>query len=90
MPRPALRSRSLRQLKRRTPGGRPTILYQRRRPELAKCASCKAILGGVPRLRPSGISKLSKSKLRPSRAYGGNLCPSCLKVKIKQKVLNLG
>ncbi len=84
-----MRSRSLRQLKRSTPGGRSTTLYERRRPENAKCASCRCVLSGVPRLRPSGISKLAKTKHRPSRAFGGNLCPSCLKVKIKERALSL-
>ncbi|HLD57344.1 MAG TPA: 50S ribosomal protein L34e [archaeon] len=87
--RPALRSRSLRQLKKSTPGGRHTTLYERRRPETAKCASCKGKLSGVPSLRPAKLSKLAKTKHSPNRAYGGNLCHSCLKVKIKERVLNL-
>ncbi len=89
MPRPALRSRSLRQLKRATPGGKAKIHYERRRPEIAKCASCKGQLGGVPRLRPSKLSKLAKTQHRPSRPFGGNLCHNCLKTRIKQKVLSL-
>jgi large subunit ribosomal protein L34e len=86
MPRHALKSRSLARLKRVTPGGRVVTHYIRRRPKGAKCAMCKKPLSGVPRVRQAQLSKLPKSSRRPNRAYGGYLCPACLKAEIKQKI----
>ena len=79
MPRPALRSRSLRRVKVRTPGGRVVIHYERRKPKPARCGLCGAILGGVPRERPSRMRKLAHTERRPERPYGGVICPRCLR-----------
>jgi len=79
MPRPALRSRSLRRVKVRTPGGRVVIHYERRKPGPARCALCGAILAGVPRERPARLRKLAHTERRPERPYGGFLCPRCLR-----------
>ena len=52
MPRQRYRSRSLRRVYVRTPGGRTVIHYEKRKSLPAKCAICGAELQGVPRLRP--------------------------------------
>lgn len=83
MPRPALRSRSLRRRAVRTPGGVLVVHYERRKPSVAKCAKCKKPLGGVPRLRPAELRKLAKTAKRPQRPYGGYLCGSCLATLLK-------
>ncbi|MEB3773956.1 MAG: 50S ribosomal protein L34e [Desulfurococcales archaeon] len=87
MVRPALRSRSLRRVYRRTPGGRETILYERRRPGPARCARCGKPLAGVPRLRPSRMRRLSKTAKRPERPYGGVLCPRCLAEALRESII---
>ena len=79
MPRPALRSRSLRRVKVRTPGGKTIVRYERRKPGPARCALCGAVLGGVPRERPAKLRKFSHTERRPERPYGGVLCPNCLR-----------
>lgn len=84
MPRPALRCRSYRRIKVRTPGGTLKDRYERRRPGQAKCSRCRKPLSGTARERPAGIKKLAKGSKRPERAFGGNLCPSCLKTRIKE------
>ena len=86
MPRPAQRTRSLRRLKKKTPSGRYTTHYVRRRPSAAKCAECSKELHAVPRKRPKAMQKTPKTKKRPERKYGGVLCASCLKVKIKREL----
>ncbi|MCK4497515.1 MAG: 50S ribosomal protein L34e [Candidatus Aenigmarchaeota archaeon] len=86
MPRPALRSRTLRRVKKRLPGGAFIIHYLKRRPSPARCAVCGKKLHGVPRAKPSIIRRISKSKKAPSRPYGGNLCSSCAREKVKEKV----
>jgi len=87
MVRRALRSTSLRKVKRKNPSGKLTIHYERRRPDPAKCSNCKNTLSGVPRLRQSKLHKLAGSKYKPNRPYGGNLCSSCTRQEIKRKLL---
>jgi large subunit ribosomal protein L34e len=79
MVRPKLRSRSLKRKKVRTPGNRLITRYEKRRPHVAKCTICKKPLHGVPRLNPVELRKLAKTKRRPERPYGGNLCSSCMR-----------
>lgn len=81
MPAPRLRSRSLRRVYVKTPGGRTVIHYRFRRPKVAKCSSCKGSLKGVPHERPNEMKKISKTKRRPSRPYP-NLCSKCMRKKI--------
>jgi len=86
MPEPRYRSRSLRRRYLRTPGGRVTIHYWRKKPDVAKCALCGQPLRGVPRLRPAEFRKLTKSQRRPERPFGGCLCHKCLALEIKKAV----
>jgi len=89
MVRRSLRSRSLKRKKVRTHGNRLVTHYKRRKPKVAKCAKCGKPLHGVPRLRPSSLRKLPKTKRRPDRPYGGNLCSSCMREVMKEKVVNM-
>jgi len=86
MPRPALRSRSLRRVFRRTPSGRTVIHYERKRNSPAKCALCKMELNGV---KTNKLYKYSKTEKRPERKYGGYLCHKCLEKVIKLNVRGL-
>ncbi|GAB6147600.1 50S ribosomal protein L34e [Stetteria hydrogenophila] len=86
MVRPALRSRSLRRVYRRTPGGVTVVHFEKRKPGPARCARCGRPLNGVPRLRPSALRKLSKTAKRPERPYGGVLCAACLAELIRESV----
>lgn len=85
MPKPAHKSRSLRKVFRKLPGGRTTIHYRKRKPKKAKCSSCGSVLKGIPRERPYKMQRLSKSKKRPSRPYAGILCSKCMREKIKKE-----
>ncbi|MCI4461499.1 MAG: 50S ribosomal protein L34e [Thermogladius sp.] len=84
MPRPMYRSRSLRRVVVRTPGGELKIHYEKRKPSVAHCAICGRPLNGVPRLRPSQLRKLAKTEKRPERIYGGVICPRCLARLLRQ------
>lgn len=86
MPRPALRTRSRKRVCKALPGGKTAIHYKSEMPAQAKCRICSRPLSGFSRLNPSEISKLNKSKRRVSRIYGGNLCPECLKIGLKEAV----
>ncbi|MEB3779809.1 MAG: 50S ribosomal protein L34e [Desulfurococcales archaeon] len=87
MVRPSLRSRSMRRIHRRSPGGRHIVLYERRKPSIARCARCGKPLNGVPRLRPSELRSLNKTRKRPERPYGGVLCPKCLADLLRESIL---
>ena len=86
MVRPKLRSRSKRRKKTRTPGNRLITQYKKRRPKIAKCGICGKPLHGVPRLNPVDMRKLAKTKRRPERPYGGNLCSSCMRDLLRKTV----
>lgn len=79
MPEPYKRSRSLRRLQVKVPGGRTALHYKERKPGKAQCSNCGALLKGVPRERSLKMSKLPKTKKRPERPYGGNLCSRCMR-----------
>lgn len=81
-----MRSRSLSRVIKRTPGGRTVIHYRKKKPSPAKCAICKKPLKGVPRVISSKLKRIPKSEKRPNRPYGGNLCSSCMREKIKEKL----
>jgi large subunit ribosomal protein L34e len=89
MPRPSLRSRSLRKIKLRIPGGASVVHYLRRNPSKAKCRICGKTLHGIPTKRPSRMKNIPKSNKTVSRAYGGNLCPACTKQVFKNKARSL-
>ena len=79
MPAPRYRSRTLRRVHVRTPGGKSKVQYKKRKPSIAKCGKCGAKLKGVARERPYKMTKMAKTRKRPSRPYGGVLCSGCLK-----------
>ena len=86
MPRPALRTRSLRKIRKKLPGGGSIIHYIKKKPKKPACANCGKPLHGVASGLTSKIRSLSKSKKRPERPYGGNLCSKCTKKEIKKKL----
>lgn len=83
MPAPRYRSRTFRRMQRKTPGGRVSLTYRKRKPSKAKCAVCGVVLKGVPRERPYKMQNMPKSQKRPERPYGGMLCSKCTRKKIK-------
>ncbi len=83
MPKPALRSRSLRRIYVKLPGGNTGIHYERKKNDAAKCAICKKPLHGV---KTNSLHKFSKTEKRPQRPFGGVLCHSCLSKIIVHEV----
>ena len=80
------KSRSLRQVKVRTPSGKVNVHYEKRKPKVAKCAICGKPLKGVPREIPSRMRKLSKTEKRPERPFGGYICSECLRKIMKDEI----
>lgn len=83
MPRGMLKSRTLRRVFKKLPGGSTKLHYTERKPKQAHCGRCGAILHGVPRARPVDSKRLAKTEKRPERPYGGVLCSMCLRDTIK-------
>ncbi len=67
-------SRSLKQVRVRTPGGRIVVRYNYKKHSKHLCAICKKELHGKPTGRPVEIGRLAKSERRPERPFGGMLC----------------
>ncbi len=82
MPAGKHKSRTLRRVKVRTPGSRLTLHYEKRKPGKPICGQCGSPLHGVPHLIASKFRKLSKSKKRPTRPFGGVLCSICSKKEV--------
>jgi len=76
------RSRTLKRIQVKTPGGRTVTHFVK--PKFGKhhCAACGRVLEGVPRARVADMNKLGKTERRPERPYGGVLCSPCLRQKI--------
>ena len=87
MPAPRLRSRSLRRVSKKLPGGRTVIHFSKKKPQQAECSGCGDALKGVPRLLPYKMRNLAKTKKRPQRPFGGVLCSSCMRKKIVESVI---
>lgn len=85
MPEGAKKSRTFRRIKRKTPGGRTVLRYEKRKPRKARCSNCGKDLAGVPRERDFKMQNMPKTMKRPSRAYGGKLCSKCTREHLKQK-----
>jgi large subunit ribosomal protein L34e len=90
MPRPGLRTGRFRKIIRKIPGGALVIHYKKKKPGQARCAACGRPLPGVKRDIPSKIRRLAKSRKRPKRPYGGNLCSRCSREAVRGKILKGG
>ena len=67
MPRPAQRSRTLRRIKVRTPGGRTVTRYEKRAKGVPKCPVTGLPLSGMN----AKVYRFGVSIRAPSRPYGG-------------------
>ena len=79
------KSRSLRRVFKRVISKTKRV-YLRRKPKSAKCAGCGVPLNGIPRLTANKAKNLAKSKKRPQRPYGGELCSKCTRKRIKENI----
>lgn len=86
MPSPKLRSRSLRKVFRKVPGGRTKVHFRKRKPNAAKCSNCGSVLKGIPRELPFKMRTMAKTKKRPERPFGGVLCSKCMRIEIINKI----
>ena len=83
------KSGRLSRVHKRMPGGKTKLTFQRKNPKVPKCSSCGTALKGIPRLRISKAKKAAKSQKTVSRTYGGFLCASCLRDKLKAEARSI-
>jgi large subunit ribosomal protein L34e len=83
-----LKSRTFRRIFTRTPSGKVVIHYKKKKNGVPKCAMCKKPLFGVVRGNSTVLKNTAKSKKKPERPFGGNLCTSCMRKVYLNKVLN--
>lgn len=77
MPAGKHKSRSLRRVFKKTPGGKTVLHYIKRNVSKAHCGSCGRVLAGVARGRPAIVRNIPKTQKRPERPFGGVLCTTC-------------
>lgn len=80
-------SRKQRRVFVKVPGGAVHMRNKKRRPARAHCADCGATLQGIMAERPYIMRNMAKTKKRPQRPYGGNLCSKCSRKRIAAKAL---
>mgnify|MGYP002818820958 CR=1 FL=1 len=85
MPRGMHKSRTLRRVYRKAPGGAVKLHYRTRKPKGASCGSCGTTLKGVPRERPKKMMNMPKTAKRPERPFGGVLCSKCMRSHFKSE-----
>ncbi|RLE77596.1 MAG: 50S ribosomal protein L34e [Thermoprotei archaeon] len=83
MPRPAHRSRTVKRVYVRTPGGRLVVHYRRRKVSPPRCAICGRALSGFPKMT---LREARKGHRPPGRPYGGCVCHECLAKALKSAV----
>ena len=71
----------------KVPGNKTVIHFKKKKSKIARCAICGKPLHGVPRLRTSELRKLAKSKRRPERPFGGNLCSECMRNLMRKRLV---
>eukprot|EP00299_Pterocystis_sp_00344_P002344 c12657_g1_i1.p1 GENE.c12657_g1_i1~~c12657_g1_i1.p1 ORF type:complete len:110 (-),score=19.78 c12657_g1_i1:44-373(-) len=71
----------------KTPGGKLTYQYLKKRGSAVKCGDCGSALSGIPRLRPIQLSRLSRRQKTVNRAYGGSRCAKCVRDRIVRAFL---
>lgn len=82
MPAQPHKTRTLRRVYTKTPGGKTVLHYKERKLKGARCSDCGVVLQGIPRERTYKMKNLPKTKKRPERPFGGILCSRCMRKKI--------
>eukprot|EP00043_Microstomoeca_roanoka_P020637 m.253558 g.253558 ORF g.253558 m.253558 type:complete len:138 (+) comp17215_c0_seq1:152-565(+) len=71
----------------KTPGGRLTYQYLKKRGTVPKCGDCRCELNGIAAYRPNELARISKPKKTVSRVYGGSRCHQCVRSRIVRAFL---
>lgn len=86
---PKYRSRSMRHVYVKTPGGRTTIHYKPRNPKTGRCPITGEELKGMPRVSANKRRNMPKTKKRPQRPFGGVLSSKAMRKLVKEEARTL-
>lgn len=86
MTKPWQRSRSKKRVKKKTPEGRVTTHFRRKRSGAPRCARCGRKLPGMRARNSKALKRLNRSRKKVNRPYGGNLCSACMRSEIRGRV----
>ena len=81
-----MKSKSLRKVFVRTPGGKTVVHHKLKTGKQATCPVTGQKLHGTPKARPSRLTKVAKSKAKPSRLFGGMLSSWAARREIIRRV----
>ena len=71
----------------KTPGGKLTFQYVKKRGTVPKCGDCKVELPGIKATRPKQRMGMTKRLKTVSRTYGGSRCAKCVRLRIVRAFL---
>ncbi|CAF3027391.1 unnamed protein product [Rotaria socialis] len=71
----------------KTPGGKLTYQYVKKRGTVPKCGDCKIELPGIKASRPKQRMTMTKRLKTVSRSYGGSRCAKCVRLRIVRAFL---
>merc|ERR1712000_240596 len=71
----------------KTPGGKLSVQYLKKKGTAPKCGDCGGVIQGVANVRPNQLSRLSKRRKTVTRAYGGSRCATCVRNRIVRAFL---
>ena len=71
----------------KTPGGKLVSKVIKKKTKGVKCSDCKALLPGIKTMTLSAFKNSKKRQRTVSRAYGGAVCASCVKMRIMRAFL---
>ena len=80
------KSRSLKKIKKKTPGTDVSIHFRRRNPKGTFCGISGDILHGISRKRPGRFNTLSKTKKRPNRKFGGTYSHKVVRNRLESAI----
>jgi large subunit ribosomal protein L34e len=71
----------------KTPGGKLTYHYIKKKASFPKCGDCKIKLNGVVPARPKKLMTMSKRLKTVNRTYGGSRCAKCVRERVIRSFL---
>ena len=82
----SFKSKSKNKVFRKTPGTLLKVHLEKRNPKGQFCGISGAILNGIPKKTATEFNKLSKSKKRPNRKYGGTFSHKVVKDHLEKAI----
>lgn len=80
------KSNSKKRVFRKTPGTNIHVHLEKNNPKGHFCGISGAILNGIPKKTASEFNKMSKSKKRPNRKFGGTYSHKIVKTSLERSI----